>query len=60
LLPDTIRPRIAELSERQLVALRFASDEDVSALVERTLSENLSPADIKKAIQHWRPDYWRV
>jgi hypothetical protein len=60
LLPDTTRPRIAELGVRQLIALRFASDEEVSALVERTLTENLSPADIKKAIQHWRPDYWRV
>jgi Family of unknown function (DUF6526) len=60
LLPDSLRPQIAKLSEGQFIALRFASDAEVPALVERTLSANLAPAEIKKAIQHWRPDYWRV
>jgi hypothetical protein len=60
LLSDSLRPQIATLSERQLIALRFASDAEVPVLVERTLSANLAPADIKKAIKSWRPDYWRV
>jgi hypothetical protein len=59
-LPDSLRPQIARLGERQLIALRFASDEEVPALVDRTLSANLAPVDIKKAIKNWRPDYWRV
>jgi hypothetical protein len=60
LLPEALRPRIQELSEEQLIALRFASDAEIPALTERALSEKLSRADIKKAIQTWRPDYWRI
>jgi hypothetical protein len=60
LLPEPLRSRIPELTEGQLIALRFASDTEVSALTARALSEKLSRADIKKAIQTWRPDYWRV
>jgi len=60
LLPEPMRPRIPELTEGQLIALRFASDAEVPKLAERALAEKLSRADIKKAIQTWRPDYWRV
>jgi hypothetical protein len=60
LLSEPLRSRIPELTESQLVALRFASDGEVAKLAERALSEKLSQADIKKAIQTWRPDYWRV
>ena len=60
LLPESLRPRIAQLSEDQLIGLRFASDEEVPGLVERTLSANLRRAEIKKSIKNWRPDYWRV
>jgi len=57
---EPLRSRIPELTEGQLIALRFASDAEVSKLAERALAEKLSPADIKKSIQTWRPDYWRV
>ncbi len=60
LLSEPLRSRIPELTVGQLVALRFASDAEVPKLAERALSEKLSPADIKKAIQVWRPDYLRV
>lgn len=60
LLPEPLRSRIPELTEGQLIALRFASDAEVPKLTERALNEKLSRNDIKKAIQNWRPDYWRV
>ena len=60
LLPDSLRPQIAKLTEDQLIGLRFASDEELPALVERTLLGNLARADIKKSIKNWRPDYRRV
>ena len=60
LLPEPLRSRIPEITEDQLCGLRFAGDAEIPKLVERTLQEKLSRKDIKKAIQNWRPDYWRV
>jgi len=60
LLPEAFRYRIPELTEQQLIALRFASDSEVAGLAQRAINEHLSPDDIKKAIQQWRPDQWRV
>src|SRR5579875_3212871 len=54
-LPDTERARIAELSEGQLVALRFAPDSELPSLVQRAVREGLSNKQIKDAIQTWRP-----
>ena len=60
LLSEPLRSRIPELTEGQLCGLRFASDGEVPKLVERALNEKLTRKDIKKSIQNWRPDYWRV
>ena len=60
LLNEPLRSRIGELSEGQLVALRFASDAEIAALVERALKEQMKGADIKKAIVSWRADLFRV
>ena len=60
LLPESLRSRIPQLTEDQLIGLRFASDAEVAALTERALNEKLSRAEIKKSIKTWRPDYWRV
>lgn len=59
-LPEPLRSRIGELTASQMVALRFASDAELPALVEKTLAGNLPNAEIKKAIENWRPDYQRI
>jgi len=48
------------LKDDQLFALRFAPDDELVALVEKTLFENLSGTEIKKAIKNWKGDYNRV
>lgn len=49
-----------ELTTRQIIGLRFASDDEFVALVERAIKEKMSEKDIKKAITNWRGDYYRV
>ena len=60
LLPAEDRAHIDELSIPQLIALRFASDAELPALVRKTLTQNLEPKAIKQSIVNWRGDYYRV
>ncbi len=48
------------LSLAQILALRFASNNELVALTERAIKEKLSPDDIKRSIKNWIPDYMRV
>jgi hypothetical protein len=60
ILPEPLRPRIGDLSEDQLIALRFASDGEVADLVKQALDEKLPREEIKKRVRDWRPDHFRV
>jgi hypothetical protein len=60
LLPASLVAQTGKISERQWVALRFAPDAELPELVERVVRENLTPKQIKQAIQTWRPDTFRV
>ena len=52
--------QLAKLSVKQITALRFASDDEFGALLDRAVRENLTPKDIKGAIKTWRPDPYRT
>jgi hypothetical protein len=44
----------------QIIALRFAGDDELPLLIERAIKENLSSKEIKLAIKDWKADYNRV
>ena len=60
LLPTELTERIAELSPKQLVGLRFGADAELADRVREALDEHLDGEAIKKRIQVWRPDTFRV
>jgi hypothetical protein len=60
LLPAGQDAQLRKLSPKQITALRFASDDEFGALLERAARENLPPKEIKAAIRTWRPDLHRT
>jgi len=50
----------ANLKMRQVIGLRFASDEEFPALVAKSVKDKLSEKEIKQAIKQWKTDYYRV
>ena len=49
-----------KLTVRQIIGLRFASDEEFPELAKKAVNENMSEKDIKKAIKNWKADNYRV
>jgi hypothetical protein len=60
LLPHADCAHINDLTTRQLVALRFASDAELPALARTALTQRLEPKAIKQSIVTWRADHDRV
>ena len=60
LLPADLQAQAGALRPSQYVGLRFASDAELADRVREALAENLDGEAIKKRIQVWRPDTFRV
>jgi hypothetical protein len=61
LLPPDLQDRIPEFTARQLVALRFAGDEELPELCRAVLTGNITERKaIKKMIKNWKADYLRA
>ena len=60
-LPSELAEKAMSLRTSDYIALRFASDEELPELVEKTLNGGFEkPKDIKLAVKEWRGDYLRV
>jgi hypothetical protein len=61
LLPPDLQARMGEFSIGQFVALRFASDAELSALARQVLDEKLKERKaIKRLVKNWKPDFLRA
>ncbi|MEO6915160.1 MAG: DUF6526 family protein, partial [Chitinophagaceae bacterium] len=45
---------------KQVIALRFAADDQLPQLAQQAAEQGLTPAEIKKLVKNWRADYHRV
>jgi Family of unknown function (DUF6526) len=50
----------SRLTIGQIIALRFAGNDELISLADRAVTENLSPDDIKKSVKNWRADNHRA
>ena len=50
----------SKLTKAQIIALRFAPDDEFLVLADRAVREGLSPSEIKQSIKNWRPDHDRA
>jgi hypothetical protein len=56
----TGKPLDSKLTIRQVIGLRFASDDEFAELAKKAITDNLSENDIKKSIKNWKADTYRV
>jgi hypothetical protein len=56
----TRNPLDSRITMGQIIALRFAPDDEFVVLAERAVKEKLTPDEIKKAIRNWRADNYRA
>lgn len=60
-LPDELAADVMDFTLSQLIALRFASDDELPALARKVLDDNITKqSEIKKMIRDWQPDHHRV
>lgn len=57
---ESFGKREDNLTLGQIIALRFAGDNELLNLMDKAQGQKLSAKDIKKSIQHWKGDYIRV
>ena len=50
----------SRLTIGQIIALRFAPDEEFTTLAKSAVEKNLSPDEIKRSIKNWKPDHHRA
>jgi len=56
----TGKPLNSELRMRQIIGLRFASDDEFPTLAEKAVADKMDEKEIKQSIVSWKPDYYRV
>ena len=59
LTPEQVR-LLSQCNNKQIAALRFASDAELGPLVERAVKEQMKPTDIKRAVKNWVADHDRT
>jgi hypothetical protein len=60
-LPADLQSHIGDLSHKQLIALRFAGDAELPALVREVLAGTLkTQKEIKARVREWQADYLRA
>lgn len=56
----TGKPLDSRLRMAQIIALRFAGDDEFVTLAKKAIDENLKSKEIKMAIRNWKADHNRV